>query len=50
VHEEFIVLPFEVKIQGMVLIGCVWQGLVEPHWFVSGNFLQGESLRSMIGR
>jgi hypothetical protein len=47
---KFRVLPFREKIQGLTVIGCVWQW---PCWrpcFESGDYLQDENQRSLIGR
>jgi hypothetical protein len=49
-QEKLTVLPFRVKIQGLALIGCAWQWPCYRNCFESGDFLQGENLRSMIGR
>jgi hypothetical protein len=49
-QEEFRVLPCGVKIQGLTLIGCVWQWPCWRHCFVSEDFLQGENPWSMIER
>ena len=47
---KFKVLPFRVKIQGLALIGCASNDLVEGIVFESGDYLQGEDPRSLIGR
>jgi hypothetical protein len=49
IQEKFKFLLFRMKIQGLALVGCVWQWPCSRHFFVSEDFLQGESLRSMIG-
>jgi hypothetical protein len=49
-QEKFRVLSFRVKIQGLALIGCACQCFCWRHCFESEDFLQGEYLRSMIGR
>jgi hypothetical protein len=49
-QEKFKILPFRVKIQGLALIGCAWQCSCWRHCFERDDFLQGENLRSMIGR
>jgi hypothetical protein len=47
---KFRVLSFRVKIRGLTLIGCAWQWSYGRHCFESGDYLQGENLRSSIGR
>jgi hypothetical protein len=49
-QERSKVLPCRVKIQGLALVDCTWQWPCWRHCFVSGDFLQGENLRSVIGR
>jgi hypothetical protein len=49
-QEKSTVLSFRMKIQGLALIGCTWQLSCCRHCFESEDFLQGENLRSMIGR
>jgi hypothetical protein len=49
-HVKFGVLPFKVKTQGLALTGCAWQCHCWRHCFESEDYLQGENLRSWIGR
>jgi hypothetical protein len=49
-QEKSTVLSFRMKIQGLALIDCTWQLSCCRHCFESEDFLQGENLRSMIGR
>ena len=47
---KFRVLPFRVKIKSLALIGCAWQWPCWRHCFESGDYLQGEDPRSLIGQ
>jgi hypothetical protein len=48
-QKKFIVLPFMVKIQSLILIGMSGNVFVQGIVFESENFFHGENLRSMIG-
>jgi hypothetical protein len=47
---KFRVLPLRVETQGLALTGCAWQWPCWRHCFESGDYLQGENLRSFVGR
>ena len=47
---EYRVLIFRVKTQDLAFIDCTWQCPCRRQCFENSDFLQGENLRSSIGR